>query len=293
LSGAAGLFAKWKLPPQQRWPGAAMPEFISANDAARTRGYPALTDEITGVGRDVFLNPVDAGYHHRSGLARLFRITQADQAAYIEKRPPLSATLQLSLSAIDGAFLSDLVNTAIVAALTDDSTIAIRTGELFSERSSYARTVLYEYTERHARILESLMEERTRILDGLDQLSVDFDIIHDVKMQLAFLFRPGFLQTMDVFNRYSRYLKGIAVRLQRIRSNAAADLRKLKEIEVFQNRLSEALLECDDISTAYPLLEFAMLLEAFRINRFAPEIKTPGKVSAKRLEEAWHELQYV
>ena len=37
-----------------------MPDFIPANDTAQTRGYPALTDEVSGVGRDVFLNPVEA-----------------------------------------------------------------------------------------------------------------------------------------------------------------------------------------------------------------------------------------
>jgi ATP-dependent helicase HrpA len=293
LHGADALFAKWRLPPQQNWPGDTLPEFIAANDAAQTRGYPALTDEQAGVGRNVFLSPVDAAYHHRAGLARLFRITQTDQVAYIEKRPPLSTALQLSLSAMDGDFLTDLVNSAIVAALTDDSRIAIRAGDMFSERASYARTILYEYTDRHARILESLMDELTRILTALDQLSVDFDIIHDIQMQLAFLFRPGFLQTADFFNRYPRYLKAVAVRLQRIRSNADADLRKLKEIEPFQHRLSKQLLECDDISSAYGLLEFAILLEEFRVNRFAPEIKTPGKISAKRLEEAWQKLQYI
>lgn len=34
-----------------------------------------------------------------------------------------------------------------------------------------------------------------------------------------------------------------------------------------------------------------MLLEEFRVNRFAPEITVPQKVSARRLEEAWQTLQ--
>ena len=51
------------------------------------------------------------------------------------------------------------------------------------------------------------------------------------------------------------------------------------------------MLESENIAEAYELMEFAMLIEEFRVNRFAPEIKIPLKVSAQRLEEAWQKLQ--
>jgi ATP-dependent helicase HrpA len=130
-------------------------------------------------------------------------------------------------------------------------------------------------------------------VSAISDLSADFDTLHDLEMQLAFLFRPGFLKTRDVFGRYPRYLKAMQIRIQRIRNNPPADLRKLEEIEPFQSRLSGKLLESEHITEAYGLLEFAMQLEEFRVNRFAPEIKTPQKISAQRLEEAWQNLQYV
>ncbi|HSR88639.1 MAG TPA: DUF3418 domain-containing protein, partial [Pontiella sp.] len=118
LTGAALAMAKWELPPQSTWPGDELPVFITANDAAQTRGYPALTAKADGVGRRAFLSPVDARYSHRAGLSRLFRIQQADQVKYIEKRPPLTPALQLTLSALDSDFLSDLLNLSIVESLT-------------------------------------------------------------------------------------------------------------------------------------------------------------------------------
>ena len=78
--------------------------------------------------------------------------------------------------------------------------------------------------------------------------------------------------------------------LGRIRNNSQNDLKKLAEVELFQDRLSERMLDCDDIAASSELLELAMLLEEFRVNRFAPEIKTPVKVSAQRLEEAFNAL---
>jgi ATP-dependent helicase HrpA len=267
-----------------------LPEFITVDDAARTRGYPALTAEDGAVGRRAFLSPVDAAYSHRAGLAQLFRIQQADQVKYVEKRPPLPPQLQLTLSAIDSDFLSDLLNLSIVEALTRDGRIDILDADTFAVRAQDARSVLYETVDENAGILATLMEQREQLTSAIPDLSADYDTMHDLEMQLAFLFRPGFIQTDSVLSRYSRYLKAMELRIQRIRNNPQADARKQAEIEPFQNRLNEKLLECDDIAGAFELIEFAMLLEEFRVNRFAPEIKTPVKVSAQRLDEAWHAL---
>lgn len=283
-------FAKWMLPPGREWPGGELPEFIVSNDSKKTRGYPALTVEAGGVGRTVFLSQTNAQHSHRQGLAALFRIKEAAQVRYVEKRPPLTSALQLTLAAIDSDFLADLMDDSIVEALTQDSRIRIQDSGTFGERATYARTVLYETLERNAKILESVMEQREAIVESLGQLKADIDTLHDLEMQLEFLFRPSFLKTLDVFSRYPRYLKAMQLRIQRIRNNPQADGRKLAEIAPFQNHLSEKMLECSDIGSAYDLLEFAMLLEEFRVNRFAPEIKTPMKVSAQRLEQAWASL---
>ncbi|WP_372846304.1 ATP-dependent RNA helicase HrpA [Pontiella sp.] len=289
-SGAETAFAKWTLPPGPGWPGGELPEFIVSDDSSQTRGYPVLTAAAGGVGRGVFIDELEALYSHRAGLAKLFRLQEAQQVKYVEKRPPLTPTLQLSLATIDGDFLTDLMDASILEALTRDSRIAIRDAGRFAERAKDARATLYETVEENARILGNLMEQREAIVSALAGLNAAFEIVHDLEMQLEFLFRPGFLQTLDVFGRYPRYLKAMQVRIQRVRNNAPADLKKLAEIEPFQGRLSAKLLESDDIASAYGLLEFAMLLEEFRVNRFAPEIKTPVKVSSQRLEEAWGNL---
>jgi ATP-dependent helicase HrpA len=286
-TGAETAFAKWSLPPGKSWPGDALPEFITSDDSKKTRGYPVLTAEAGGVGRTVFMNQADADYSHRAGLAALFRITHKDQVKYVEKRPPFNPMLQLTLASVDSDFLTDFMNNAIVDALTDDGKYEIRDGAFFKERADIARTMLYEVAETNARILESLIEQREKIVSGLSELKADFDTLHDLEMQLEFLFRPGFLQTIDVFGRYPRYLKAMQVRMQRIKNNAQADVRKMSEVEPFQNRLNDKLLESDNITEAFELIEFAMQLEEFRVNRFSPEIKTPHKISANRLEDIW------
>jgi len=241
-SGAETAFAKWTLPPGPVWPGDALPEFIVSDDREKTRGYPALTAEAGGVGRRVFLDPVEAAHSHDTGLAQLFRIRQADQVTYVEKRPPLTPTLQLTLAAIDSDFLSDLINTSIVEALTGGFRIDIRDADTFDKQADIARTTLYETVEENVRILETMLEQRQQVAEALDNLNADFDSLHDLEMQLEFLFRPGFLKTRDVFNRYPRYLKAMQLRIQRLRNNPQGDIRKLAEIAPFQNRLNEHLL---------------------------------------------------
>jgi ATP-dependent helicase HrpA len=283
-------FSKWTLPPQKTWPGDVLPEFITSEDSKKTRGYPALTSEATGVGRRVFLSHADAEASHRAGLTRLFRIQQADQVKYVEKRPPFPPMIQLAVSAIDENFLTDFFDATIHEALTNDGRLELRDAATFAKRAADARSTLYEIAEENAGLLEDMLKQREKTAEALGDLPGEYDSLHDLEMQLAFLFRPGFLQTLDVFTRYPRYLKAMQIRIQRIRNNAPADLRKLAEIEPFQNQLNDSLLECDDIGSAHDLIEFAMLLEEFRVNRFAPEIKTPAKISAKRLEEAYNTI---
>lgn len=289
-SGAETAFAKWSLPPGKVWPGDELPEFITSDDSKKTRGFPVLIAKDGGVGRGVFMSRTDADYAHFSGLALLFRIQQKDQVKYVEKRPPFTPMLQLTLASIDGDFLTDFMDTCIYEALTDDSKYTILNANIFKKRADYARTILYETAEENSHILEKMITQREEIVKELESLKADFDTLHDLEMQLEFLFRPGFLRTMDVFGRYPRYLKAIQVRIQRIKNNPQADSKKLAEVEPFQNQLNDKLLECDNISEAYELIEFLMMIEEFRVNRFAPEIKTPKKTSARRLEDAWAAL---
>lgn len=86
------------------WPNGQIPAQVTADDSKQTIGYPALTPETGGIGVHVFLNQVQAHYTHRAGLAALFRIAQADQVQYVQKRLPLNPILQLTLNAIDEYF---------------------------------------------------------------------------------------------------------------------------------------------------------------------------------------------
>jgi ATP-dependent helicase HrpA len=193
--------------------------------------------------------------------------------------------LQLTLNAIDEHFLDDLINTAIAASLGED----IRDETTFAARAAETRGELYATVAEFSSEMESILEQRQSIIEKMDTLPPDAR--EDIELQLNYLFRPGFLKTEDLFGRLPRYLRAILVRIERLGHNPEADQSKMAEVEPFQNRLTERLLESDNVAGAYELLELAMMIEEFRINRFAPEVRTDGKVSAKRLEKMFQTLE--
>ncbi len=285
------LFSKWEIAPQSSWPGNELPPEIICSDRKKTRGYPALYATPEGIGRTVYRFLIEATASHETALAKLVRITHPDAVKYIEKRPPIPTPTQLELATIDPHFFNDLMDRSIITALNHSETRFIRDPHHFKTQADLARGDLYECFEREAHQCAELLRVRSDLLSKLEALQAPPESQQDIELQLGFLFRPGFIRTPQLHTRYPRYLRALQVRLQRLRSNPQADERKRIEIEPFLDRLSDRLLQTDNINQAHRLIEFAMLIEEFRINRFAPEIKTPRKISAQRLEEVWQALQ--
>jgi ATP-dependent helicase HrpA len=284
-TGVEAAFAKWETPPKNGWPDGELPEQVVAEGPEQTPGWPALYAENGKVGIGVFLSEIEARNRHRAGLAQLFRNAQADQVKYVEKRLPLNPMLQLTLNAIDEHFATDLMDIAIAEALGEE----IRDEATFKARVPEARGELYDAVAGFADELEQLLEKRQAVVELLDALPEEAR--DDIDLQLGWLFRPGFLKTENLFGRLPRYLRALRTRIERIGNNPAADKSKMAEVEPFQNRMAELLLASDNLAHAYELNELAMMLEEFRISRFAPEVGTDGKISAKRLETAFADFE--
>lgn len=285
------LFSKWEIPPQSSWPGNELPPEIICSDRKKTRGYPALYATSEGIGRTIYRFLIEATTSHEIALAKLFRMTHPTAITYIEKRPPIPTPTQLELAAIDSHFFNDLMDRSIILALDPSQSQPIRDPHHFKTQADLARANLYESFEKETHQCTELLRSRSDLLSKLEAIQPPPESQQDIELQLGFLFRPGFIRTPHLHDRYPRYLRALQIRLQRLRNNPQADERKRNEIEPFLDRLSDRLLQTDNINQAHRLIEFAMLIEEFRINRFAPEIKTPHKISVQRLEEVWQSLQ--
>jgi ATP-dependent helicase HrpA len=90
---------------------------------------------------------------------------------------------------------------------------------------------------------------------------------------------------------FPRYLKAASLRLDKLRVDPARDARAAAEIAQFETRvLREEARQRKGGSVDPQLAQFRWLLEEFRVQAFAQELRTPVPVSAKRLTKLWQTL---
>jgi ATP-dependent helicase HrpA len=114
----------------------------------------------------------------------------------------------------------------------------------------------------------------------------------DIKMHLERLMARGFLQQTPWLRlqAFTRYLKAMAYRLDKLQGNLARDRQSMLEFESiwlpYRNKLkNKELYEQGD------WLELGWLLEEWRVALFAQPLGTSEPVSLKRLEKRWQELK--
>mgnify|MGYP001005020561 FL=1 len=88
---------------------------------------------------------------------------------------------------------------------------------------------------------------------------------------------------------FARYLKGVVMRLDKLRSDPQRDAQRLAELRPLELRY---LRRVADLKGQHDprMDEFRWLLEELRISLFAQELRTPQPVSVKRLEKVWAQL---
>jgi ATP-dependent helicase HrpA len=87
-----------------------------------------------------------------------------------------------------------------------------------------------------------------------------------------------------------RYLKGIVLRLDKLRADPARDTARLAELRPLEQRYWRLVAERKGV-TDERMEDFRWLLEELRVSFFAQELRTPQPVSVKRLQKAWEQLQ--
>jgi len=96
---------------------------------------------------------------------------------------------------------------------------------------------------------------------------------------------------MDRLSHLPRYMEALRIRLERAKNDPDKDARKESNVAVFEGALtrleSESSLSSDKRKAVE---EFRWMLEEFRVNQFAPELKTAFPVSAKRLQKKLAEI---
>ncbi len=272
------------------WDGESLPESVETPGGM---AYPALVDEGTSVGVRAFTSAAEAAESHRRGGARLLWLAHGDQVAYLKKKFPLGlmARVELPRLGVGGTSLADLILLAAEGASGGDFP---RSPDDFRILTEKARGRWYESAGKIAAALDQVVECLPEIRGWISKYAKDRNlggVAEDLEEELAWLFRAdfawraGYMSLID----YPRRLRAIRSRLGRIESLPI--IKDLEKMERMRRHWEPWFREWTAEPAETGLWPHGWVLEELRISLFAPDVPLAGKVSEKRVEEQWTNLQ--
>lgn len=275
------------------WNFGKLPELLEIRRRGQTLyGYPALVDRGTHCDVEVFDSPEEAARIHRAGLRRLFALQLKEPIKFLEKNLPglrEMAMQYMSLGTQD-ELRDQLIDTALDRAclqdpLPDDDAS-------FHARRDEGRSRLNLLAQEIARLVGQILAEYAGLVKKLAQAKPFAQAHADLQQQLAALVGKRFVIDTPYAQlaHFPRYLKGIALRIDKLKADPARDGKQSAELLPLAQQYQRAVSQRGGVADAR-LAEFRWLLEELRISLFAQELRTPMPVSVKRLHKVWESMQ--
>ncbi|KAH0440793.1 ATP-dependent RNA helicase HrpA [Paraburkholderia fungorum] len=275
------------------WNFGKLPELLEIRRGGQTLfGYPALVDRGTHCDVEVFDSPDEAARIHRAGLRRLFALQLKEPIKYLERNLPglREMAMQFMPRGTQEELRDQLIDTALDRAclqdpLPDDDVS-------FHTRRDEGRSRLTLLAQEIARLVGQILSEYATVTKKLVQAR-SFTAAHsDMQNQLDGLIGKRFVVDTPYpqLAHFPRYLKGIALRIDKLKADSARDARQFAEFQPLLQNYQRALAQRGGVLDTR-LSEFRWLLEELRISLFAQELRTPMPVSVKRLYKVWESMQ--
>ncbi|MBL8481224.1 MAG: ATP-dependent RNA helicase HrpA, partial [Rhodocyclaceae bacterium] len=275
------------------WTFGTLPEIMEVCVGGReVVGFPALEDQGDSVAVRVFDTPEKARAVHRVGLRRLFALNLKDAVRGLARAPGLrDAALAYLPFGGEADFLAQLLAASLERCCMAEPWPADATS--FAARCKEGGARMQLVGQELLRLALAVLGERAALQKKILALKAFPDAAADMSAQIEALVGRDFLQLpYERLQHLPRYLKAIAVRLDKLRNDPARDARALQEWKALatpyeRERVARARAGVFDAQ----LDEFRWLLEELRVQLFAQELRTPVPVSAKRLQKIWESRQ--
>ena len=272
------------------WTFGALPELLEVRVAGReVIGFPALHDDGDSVSLRPHDTPEEASRVHRRGLARLFALNLKDQVRAVERLPGLrELALQYMGFGTEAELKARLIEATLgrCCLLEPLPTVA----DAFAKRCAEAKSRVSLVAQEFMRLTGQLLVEHAALQKRLSGLKTFPEVVADIQGQLGALLPKDFLVAFewDKLAHFARYLKGAAVRLDKLRNNPARDAQAMAEWKQLAQAWERERLARRRAGVEDPALEeFRWLLEELRVGLYAQELRTPMPVSVKRLQKIW------
>ncbi len=278
------------------WSFGELPELLEmplpgGRSGATLIGYPGLVDRGDAVELQVFDDPDEAAASHHVGVRRLLAIALREQLRFFERGIPGFQQLAVAYASFGDAteLRAELVAGLIERACLTEGLPG--TAEEFAERVAKARPRLNLVGQELVRQLAAILAERAVVIRKLATVRAFPAVVADVEEQLASLLPRNFVTRTPLaqWPHLPRFLKAIAVRLDKLREDPERDAQRRSELaplianyrRVVQARRGQADAR---------VVEFGWLLEELRVSLFAQTLRTAMPVSVKRLHKALQAL---
>ncbi|HWP20179.1 MAG TPA: ATP-dependent RNA helicase HrpA [Burkholderiaceae bacterium] len=270
------------------WAFGELPELM---EIGRMVGFPAVVDKGSHVEIEVFDEPLVAAARHRAGLRRLVALQIREPLKYLEKNLPDLQKMAVSYMALGTAeeLREQIVEVALDRAFLQEPLPHDEAS--FKARVEEGRARLNLIAQEVARLAGSILTEYLATTRKLKDARAPKDVADDIAEQLQRLMPKRFLVRAPYgqLQHYPRYLKGVQMRLDKLRADPARDQQRMTELRPLEQRYLRRLADLKGQHDPR-LEEFRWLLEELRVSLFAQELRTPQPVSVKRLDKAWSQL---
>ena len=276
------------------WDFGELPETLEIQKGNSTLfGYPALVDRTEACDLEVFDDLLEARKHHWQGLRRLFALSNKDTLKALQKQLP--GIRELGLLFINIGSVDDLteqiLNLALERAFMNDPLPV--NAEQFAERLQAGKPRLALIAQEISKHSLAALQAYADLQKKLSQAKAASATAHaDIQNQVQGLISPKFVSDTPFSQlvHFPRYLKAIAMRIDKLRANPSRDSQCQKDWESVA-RPWQKLVQASHGSAAYAisedqaLVDFRWQLEELRVALYAQELKTPSPMSLKRLEK--------
>lgn len=278
------------------WTFGELPELLEMERAGKALvGFPAFRDEGDFVTLEVLDDETAARAMHKAGLRRLFMFQMKEQMRFLEKNLPNISTVAMQAISYGMPYATQAELVAEVVEATFDRAFLQEPwpsdAPTFKIRRDEGKARVTLIAQELMRLLQTIVTELGMAQKKLGLLKPFPAILQDVQGQIAALFPKRFICEVSFaqLSHYPRYLKAIGVRVDKLKTDAARDVRLSAEFLPLQTRYQrERLARKGEADIG--LDELRWLLEELRVGLFAQELKTPTPISVKRVLKVFETL---
>jgi ATP-dependent helicase HrpA len=277
------------------WDFDRLPEVISLKRGTMTiKAWPCLRDSGEAVDIELQDNPLVAENLTLQGQLRLALIKGRQQINYLNKHLLRGSDLALKAAAVGHrqALVDAIISASFQQSMFADGT-AVRDKDEFEQRFNEGLGEVVGMAQQMAEIIETCLPSLHQCRKQIRAINLAAVYAKsDIEAQVNRLFMPVTIShiTSEQIEQYPRYIRAIAVRLEKLPMQVSKDRQWLEEVQSLTERVSDYDSSLFSRALMMDLESYQWALEEYRVSLFAQQLGTKIPISGKRLDKMWQQL---